>query len=298
MATVFVLLNDFHRIQLWSPPTEDDPNARIELSGPVRGTGATLQWDGQIIGSGRQTITESDPWHRVVSRITLGNGTEATSTLALEEEGSATRVTWTYERDFGMNLAGRFFGVLLDRIHGPRLERDIARLTDLAEGLPRADFSDLEVEYIVVEAADIAYLTTTSQPDAAAMSTAMRESFFDILSFIDRHHLSEAGAPLSITRAFSGSELVFDAAIPVRGVSAETARSAESVKTGRTYEGMVIRVRHTGSYASLGQTHDKIAAYLAAMGIKRNGDAWESYVSDPGRSDESGLLTYVYYPIR
>ena len=43
---------------------------------------------------------------------------------------------------------------------------------------------------------------------------------------------------------------------------------------------------------------EAIAAYLAATGLQRNGDAWESYVSDPDRTDESGLLTYVYYPIR
>jgi effector-binding domain-containing protein len=44
-------------------------------------------------------------------------------------------------------------------------------------------------------------------------------------------------------------------------------------------------------------THGKIAAYLAALGIERAGDAWESYVSDPTRVPESELLTYIYYPI-
>jgi effector-binding domain-containing protein len=69
------------------------------------------------------------------------------------------------------------------------------------------------------------------------------------------------------------------------------------VKIGETYAGNVIRVRHAGSYQSLGATHLKIAAYLAALGIERAGDAWESYVSDPTKVSESELLTYVYYPI-
>ena len=42
----------------------------------------------------------------------------------------------------------------------------------------------------------------------------------------------------------------------------------------------------------------QITAYLAALGIERNGDAWESYVSDPTRVPESEILTDVYYPIR
>ncbi|MDH5620318.1 MAG: GyrI-like domain-containing protein, partial [Gammaproteobacteria bacterium] len=65
-----------------------------------------------------------------------------------------------------------------------------------------------------------------------------------------------------------------------------------------TYGGPVIRVRHLGSYRDLTRTHRKIAAYLAALGIERNGDPWESYVSDPGDTPETELLTYVYYPVK
>ncbi len=78
----------------------------------------------------------------------------------------------------------------------------------------------------------------------------------------------------------------------------ETPRSNAGVKIGQTYAGNVIRVRHIGSYRSLATTHRKISAYLAALGIERNGAAWESYVSDPGNVPENQLLTYVYYPIK
>ena len=113
-----------------------------------------------------------------------------------------------------------------------------------------------------------------------------------------RQNLEVAGAPLSITRTFSGAELVFDSAIPVRGVSGASSPAGSPVKLGYTYEGRVIRVKHVGSYQTLTATHRKISAYLAALGIDRNGDAWESYVSDPTRVAEADLLTYVYYPIR
>ena len=137
-----------------------------------------------------------------------------------------------------------------------------------------------------------------SRPEPAAISDAMGAAYFEILSFIDRHGLQDAGAPLSITRGFSGSQLAFDAAIPVRGVSDATPRDGATVRLGLTHAGPVIRVKHVGSYRDLATTHRKIAAYLAAHGIERNGDAWESYVSDPGKVPEEKLLTYVYYPIR
>lgn len=297
-ATVFALLNDFRQMEKWSPKADEDPNARIEFAGPPRGVGASIAWSGQIVGQGRQLITESSPFDSVVTIVDLGDGKEATVSFRLEEIDSMTRVFWSWERDYGWNIAGRYFGIMLNGIIGTDFEQGLASLGDLAERLPRADFSDLKVEQIVVEAIDIAYLRTTSIPQATAISEAMGDSYFEILSFIDRFDLQEAGAPMSITRTFSGSELVFDAAIPVRGLTTATPREERAVKIGATYEGPVIRVRHIGSYGTLGQTHDKIAAYLAAVGIERNGDAWESYISDPTRISESELLTYVYYPIR
>jgi effector-binding domain-containing protein len=167
----------------------------------------------------------------------------------------------------------------------------------MAESLPRADFSQIEIEHIVVEASEIASLPVSSVAEAGAISTAMASAYFSILSFVDAHNLQEAGAALSISRGFSGSEIRFDAGIPVHGVTEDTPRGGAGVRITESYGGPVIRVRHIGPYGTLGATHDKIAAYLAALGIERNGDAWESYVMDPTRVDEDELLTLVYYPI-
>lgn len=297
-ATVFSLLNNFRQVNEWSPFSEDDPNARVDISGPLSGVGATVTWNGRIIGQGRRTITESIEFERIVSETHAGDDLTSSSEIDLEDVGGKTRITWRWQRHFGLNLAGRYFGVFLDGIRGPQLEKELQRLADMAERLPPADFSDLVIEHIFVESSDIAYVTTTSEPEATAMSEAMSDSYFDILDFIKRNGLAEAGAPISITRTFSGAELVFDAGIPIRGLTAATPRTENAVKLGTTYEGSVIRVQHVGAYGTLAAAHEKIAAYLAAKGIVRNGDAWESYVSDPNRTDESGLITYIYYPIR
>mgnify|MGYP001555751741 FL=1 len=296
-ATVFALVNDFRRMAMWSPWLEADPNARIVQSGPARGVGATMTWDGSIIGTGTQIITESRPFTHVATTINPGESGEARTWFDLEGDGGSTQVTWRFETDYGFNVLGRFFGLAFAGIVRRDYESGLAGLRDYAESLPGADFSDLQIEQLVVEAAEIAYLPTTSIPEPAAISEAMGDAYFEILSFIDTQGLAEAGAPLSITRSFSGSELLFDAAIPVRGVTGDTPREGHRVKIGSTYAGTVIRVRHVGSYRTLGATHYKIGAYLGALGIKRAGAAWESYVSDPTKVPEAELVTYVYYPV-
>jgi len=297
-ATVFALVNDFRRFTLWAPWADTDPNVRFIYSGNSRGVGATVTWDGVIIGSGTQTITQSRPFAYVGIVMSPGEPGEASSWFRLTPGVGTTIVHWGFEADYGMNIVGRYFASMLGSVVARDYRSGLTNLKELAESLPAADFSDIDIEHLVVEPIEIAYLPTTSRPEPAAMSDAMGKAYFEILTFIDEHDLEDAGAPLSITRRFSGSELVFDSAIPVRGVSDATPRDGTTVKLGKTYGGPVIRVRHVGSYRDLGTTHRKISAYLAALGIERNGAAWESYVSDPGNTPEAELLTYVYYPIK
>ena len=296
-ATVFALVNDFRRFTLWAPWADTDPNARFIYSGNSRGVGATVTWDGAIIGSGTQTITESTPFEQVSIVMSPGEPGEAKSWFRLVPGVGTTIVHWGFEADYGMNIVGRYFASMLGSVVARDYQTGLANLKVLAESLPRADFSDIEIEHLVVEPIEIAYLPTRSRPEPSAISDAMGEAYFEILTFIDENGLQDAGAPLSITRTYSGSELLFDSAIPVRGTSDATPRDG-TVKLGQTYGGPVIRVRHVGSYRDLSTTHRKISAYLAALGIERNGAAWESYVSDPGNTPEAELLTYVYYPIK
>ena len=296
-ATVFALVNDFRQINQWSPWLGTDPNALYTISGPPRGVGATLTWDGRIVGQGSQIIIESEPFHHIVSKLDLGNQGQALGSFEFLKTENGTSVIWSFDNDFGMNLMGRYFGLMLEDIVGPDYEKGLSNLRTMAENLPQADFSDVEIEHQTVEAIDIVYLPTTSVPQAAAISEALGDAYFELLNFIDKHDLHEAGAPMSISGSFDGSALQFDAAIPIRGVSDTTPHNDLGVQIGKSYEGPVIRVKHVGSYRTLGRTHDKIAAYLAALGIRRNGNPWESYVSDPTRVPGDELLTYVYYPV-
>ena len=297
-ATVFALVNDFRRYALWAPWGDADPNARFIYSGPTRGEGATVTWDGAIIGSGTQSIVESRPFEYVGIVMNPGEPGEAKSWFRLEPGTGTTIIHWGFEADHGLNIVGRYFASMLGGVVARDYEAGLVNLEELAESLPAADFGDIEIEHLIVEPVDIAYLSARSRREPGATAEAMGNAYFEILNFIDENDLQDAGAPLAITRTFSGADLLFDAAIPVRGITDETPQDGPGVRIGKTYGGAVIRVRHIGSYRDLVTTHRKVAAYLAAHGIERNGDSWESYVSDPAKVAEDELLTYVYYPIR
>ena len=138
----------------------------------------------------------------------------------------------------------------------------------------------------------------TSSKATAAVSEALGDAYFKVLAFIERNELTAAGAPLAIRRQFVGGKRRFDAAIPVSGPGDETPEREGDVVLGETYGGTVIRAAHRGPYERLAETHRRMNAYLAATGIDRAGDPWESYVGDPAVVADADLLTYVYYPVR
>lgn len=293
-ATLFALVDDAHRTAAWSPWIPPD-GAGMAFHGPPAGVGAALEWGGARPGSRR--IVESVPGERVVAHVRL-EGAPGTSALGLGEADGRTRVRWRLELDFGNDLFARYRGLWRGDALARDLDAGLAALETLAENLPRADFADLAVETLTVDSLPIAFRSTRSRPDPAAVSEALGEAFFEILAFMRRHGLTEAGPPLSISRTFSGAELVFDAAVPVTGVSDATPTQENGIRLGRTYAGPAIRATHTGPYAELAATHRKIAAWLAAHGIERNGAAWEVYVSDPRRTAEAERVTLIYYPVQ
>ncbi len=296
-ATLFAQINDLRRFNLWSPAIKADPNVRIIYSGPNRGVGASMTWDGVVMGTGSQVITTSESYTLIETVINPGESSEARTRFEIIDGGSITNVLWTFEADHGYNLVGRYASLLLTRVIQQDYQAGLLELRELAESLPRTDFASLDVEHLYVDAADIAYLPTVSEPDPTATSEALGQAYFRIMNYMDEHGLAFDGAPLSITRSYDGSVIQFDSAIPVRGISEDTPSSENAVSLGKTYGGAVIRVQHIGSYRRLADTHLKISAYLTAHGIERNGDPWESYVSDPTQVDEAELVTLVYYPI-
>ena len=196
-ATVFALVNDFRRFSLWAPWADTDPNARFIYSGSSRGAGASMTWDGAIIGSGTQAITESRPFEYVGIRMHPGETGEASSWFRLEPGVGTTIVHWGFEVDHGINIVGRYFASMLGSVVARDYQAGLAGLKELAESLPRADFSDIEIEHLVVEPVEIAFLPTVSRPEPAAISDAMGKAYFEILTFIDKHGLQDAGAPMS-----------------------------------------------------------------------------------------------------
>lgn len=135
--TVFETLNSFENFNEWSPWHKLDPNTQYEYSGPNSGVGAAMRWTSENpgVGNGSQEIVESNGSDSIRVRLEF-DGQQAYSSYSLASEGNGTRVTWGFEADFGYNLMGRIFGMMIDKILGTTYEEGLNNLKTYLETQP------------------------------------------------------------------------------------------------------------------------------------------------------------------
>lgn len=299
-STVYALVSRFKSFNKWSPWYEKDPAAKYTFEGPESGAGARMTWAGdpKTVGSGSQEIIESRPYEFVKNTIDFGAQGKATSTFALSKEAAGTKITWGIDSDFGANPFMRYMAFFFDGMIGPDYERGLAKLKKLAEGMPKADFSDLNVERIDAAPVTIAYVSASTGKDPAAVSAAMMTAYGQLDAFMKAKGLTSSGPPLSISTRWDDTGYGFDAGFPLAEAPQGELPPDSPVKIKKTYQGSALKAVHKGPYTAMEATYDKLFAYAAAYLYEENGPPWEVYVNDSRAVPEADVVTEIYLPVK
>ncbi len=304
-CTVYAQLDNFQNFNKWSPWEQYDPDMRHTSDGPARGVGARQTWSGNDqVGSGTQEIVEAKACTLVKTRLVFADFADNRylATFELVPEGEATTVDWSFDGEFGGSLLNqvmsRYFAKVAADMIVKDYDRGLASLKQLAESMPKGDFSALQIEEIDLKPLTVAAFSGHSSTESAEIGKAYAESYARIMGFLKANGLNEAGPPIAVTRRWDEANNVFDfdAGIPVD--RADVAPSEGEVRLMQTYGGRSLKVTHTGPYAGLGRTYDMLKAYVAAYGYAKSSDEWEEYVSDPGKTPSQELVTVIYYPVK
>jgi len=133
---IFPHVNDLHRWEAWSPWAKLDPSAKISFSGADAGAGAAMAWDGnKKVGTGRMTITESQPSGLIRFRLDFQKPMQSTNTaeFTFRPEGHQTVVTWSMA---GKScFMSKVFGLFVDfnKMCGCQFEKGLANLKSVTE---------------------------------------------------------------------------------------------------------------------------------------------------------------------
>ena len=133
---IFPHVNDLRRWEAWSPWAKLDPNAKNTFSGADAGAGAAMAWEGNNkVGTGKMTITESQPGGLIRFRLDFQKPMQATNTaeFTFRTEGGQSVVTWSMA---GKScFMSKVFGLFMDfdKMCGCQFEKGLASLKSVTE---------------------------------------------------------------------------------------------------------------------------------------------------------------------
>lgn len=135
-AVVFNKVNDLHEWQQWTPWAKLDPNARLTYKGPISGTGASYEWEGNSdVGAGEMTIMESIPPERIRFNLDFTRPFEATNQVdfTFVPNGDQTVVTWTMSGE--NSFVGKAISLVVncDKMVGEQFEKGLSELKKQSE---------------------------------------------------------------------------------------------------------------------------------------------------------------------
>jgi effector-binding domain-containing protein len=163
------------------------------------------------------------------------------------------------------------------------------------------------IEATEVEVAPVTGIQTTCQSPSSpeAIGVATQGAFQTLGEFIQSRSVIPIGPPRSIYLAHGPDGTRFTVAFPVAAVKEGMLPESSSVSVGPLPAGPAWRFTHVGPYDKLGETYQRITNWLREQGhFETDADwakympMWEEYVTDPGTTPASELVTYIYMPRR
>jgi hypothetical protein len=132
----FNVLNNFHRWPAWSPWEKLDPNMTKKHEGPEAGVGAIYEWSGNDkVGTGRMSITESEPSKKIAIKLEFMKPWEATNTtlFTLTSTGKDVEVSWAMEGENNFMAKAASLFMDMDAMVGKDFEAGLLSLQKLVE---------------------------------------------------------------------------------------------------------------------------------------------------------------------
>lgn len=127
------LVGELTRWPEWAAWQEMDPSLKTVYGEKTTGIGAYQAWNGKS-GNGELTFTKCDPESGVAYDLFFAGGRDKSpGAISYDATDNGTNVTWEMSGDFGMNLIGRYYGLMMDRMVGTMFDDGLKRLKKRAE---------------------------------------------------------------------------------------------------------------------------------------------------------------------
>ena len=298
-ATVFPMVNDLKKWELWSPWYRMDPKIKTTYGDTTEGVGGFYSWDSENsnVGNGTMKIAVSNPPDSIKLEMNFMNQGVAIAGFKLIPDGENTKITWSLDADEGMNPVKRLFAFfLMDKMLGLVFEQGLHNLDSVICAMPKTVTPVYNIEVTTVSALPLlSILDSADMTNSAEIGQKYGMNYMEIGTYMSKSKLKSVGAPLGIMGKMGGPKYIWESAIPTDKLG----KSEGRIVAKNSYSGEAAFVRYFGSYQKTQAAYEAIYKWIGENGKTENGNAWEAYITDPGmEKDTSKWETDIYVPIK
>ena len=291
---ILPLIEDFTKWHLWSPWTIIEPDCKLNFTGKPGEPGHSMSWEGDIIGSGTNTLLEKrDKQLNYDLKFIKPFKSRAKVSFIFEPKEGSTKVRWTMDSSMPFFL---FFMIkTMKNWIGMDYDRGLSMLKEIAEkGAFRAKTKvsgscDLGgYGYVgIKKTVPFSQLGQEMEKDFARLQSEIA----DKLAQQPKHFLS-----LYPKMDMKNMRMTYIAAVSDEG--------AQKMELGREYvrgsikKGKAFEVKHDGPYDFIGNAWSMGMMHLRAKKMRPSGVPFEEYWNDPRQTEPKDLKTSIFFPLK
>lgn len=288
------LIENFQHWNSWSPWTVIEPNCPIQIKGSPGQVGHSMSWDGEVIGSGKNTLTKNEP--NCLSydlEFFKPFKSQAKVQFLFEEKFEETQVTWTLKSSmpfflfFMVKMMKNWIGMDYDR--GLRMLKEIAEKGSVNCSTTYSGLTDYR---------GFSYVGIKRTVDINNLSIALKTDFEQIVQDVVLKRNKGARHWVTIFPKFDMKKMktTYIAAVSDEDLKNESLDS--HYIQGQIKDSRALEIKHDGSYDFLGNAWSMGMMYTRAKKYKSSGFPMEQYWNSPLDMAPEELKSSIYFPVK
>jgi hypothetical protein len=287
------LISNIECWKKWSPWLYLDPKANVVITGEAKIPGHAQTWSGDLIGSGKMTLTALDN-HHIYFDLEFYKPFKSKARVVFKIEGGDKGCVVTWSMTSGLP----FFLFFLKKQMSAYIKQDFGRGLKMLRDLAQKGEILSRSEYVPVkECAGFFMVGIKFSCSITAMPQEMGKQFGYLQKCMSEGLLDKPLGYLSLVEKFD----------PANDVCTIAAAAYYEKRPSKT-EGFYIRevgshkavgMHHFGSYEHLGNSWAKLSCLIRhkKMKLKKKFPMYEIYRSMPGEVEEAMVHTEILAPI-
>lgn len=228
---IYDVLNNFRRFDDYAGQVlkAEDPGLQLATSGAAYGPGAKVQWSGGIDRVAPTTLTNVSGnlapngsgqivWS-MDSASWRGHNKQFTLDLQPTNNQRLTKVTWSYDVDYGWNLLDRYSQFFLRGAPDTLLQYGLNNLQNTMASIPNVDYTKIGTRIVQTPPQAILFVSTSAPRTLDDVDAATAKAMQQIDAAMKKLGVHQSGPRITITTDYGDENYVFDVAVPIDSTS-------------------------------------------------------------------------------